>query len=60
MKNTISICHCGAQIDWLDDSVAINVCGEPCRFVMMKSGEGKPPIPTAEFIEGYRAALYEG
>ncbi len=54
----MSICKCGAQLDWLE-GLALNTCDEPCRFIMEKSGEGKPPIPTQEYIEGYRAAIYE-
>ena len=57
MKNTVSVCcHCGARLDWLNDKLT-HACDEPCRFVMKKSGEGEPPIPTEEFIAGYRAAL---
>ncbi len=58
MMNTVSVCQCGAQLDWLTGTMK-GSCGEPCRFVMMKSGEGRPPIPTEDFIMGYRAAIYE-
>ena len=51
---TISVCRCGARWDWLNDKLT-NPCDEPCRFVMGKSGEGEPPIPSQDFIEGYRA-----
>lgn len=54
--NTISQCQCGAQLNWLTDKME-NPCEEPCRFVMGKSGEGTPPIPTQDFIEGYRAGI---
>ena len=52
---TTSVCHCGARLDWSTGEIERPNCDEPCRFVMQKSGEGDPPIPTQDFIEGYRA-----
>jgi len=52
--NTVSLCHCGAHLNWLTGETA-DCCDEPCRFVMQKSGEGDPPIPSQDFIEGYKA-----
>ena len=50
--DTVSICRCGARWNWLTNKMSSN-CEKPCRFVMGKSGEGVPPIPSREFIEGY-------
>ena len=55
---TTSLCQCGATLDWLDFYIQ-NSCDEPCRFAMGKSGEGKPPIPTEDFIRGYREGMLE-
>lgn len=30
---------------WFDDGTFVHGCGEPCRFVMGKEGEGEPPLP---------------
>lgn len=57
-SNTISTCYCGATLDWLTQEMTLS-CGEPCSFVMGKSGGGQPPLPTQEFIEGYCAARKE-
>ncbi len=54
--NTTSVCHCGAKLNWLTGTVTYG-CDEPCRFIMQKSGEGDPPIPTQDFILGYKAGL---
>lgn len=53
---TTSVCRCGARLDWSTGELD-KQCGESCRFVMQKSGEGNPPIPTHDFIEGYIAGL---
>jgi len=57
--NTTSKCDCGASWNWQTGVLSDN-CDEPCRFAMGKSGEGDPPIPDKEFIEGYRAGYHAG
>ncbi len=54
-SKTTSTCRCGATLDWLTQEMTLT-CGEPCSFLMGKSGHGEPPLPTQEYIEGYRAA----
>jgi len=61
MMNTISKCSCGSRWDWLTDE-QLTPCSsdDPCRFNMRKEGEGNPPIPNGDFVEGFRLGYIEG
>lgn len=58
-QDTVCKCSCGAIWDWFTDSI-VGSCHEPCRFIMAEVGEGDPPIPSADFIAGYRLGAARG